>query len=217
MKSGLNCCLLFCLSFFAAASAQTHSVVVSFAGMQEYAGMKLIVKVINTTTGATEDQRTISAIADSNFTLIFTASHAASFNVDFYVDKNGNGTYDRPPADPAWRRTTGPLHSAVTINFVNNTNYTDISTGSASLALGRLQGSSGRTIQIGNSSLTIPERLLGQSVHIQAFNLSGRLIWSESVSPGASHVVLGRSSSGIALFRLKETNEANDRRLLSER
>ncbi|PJF33370.1 MAG: hypothetical protein CUN57_02360, partial [Phototrophicales bacterium] len=49
-----------------------------------------------------------------------------SYNVDFFADHNGNGMYDAPPADHAWRLELNNVAGDTTLNFAHNTNFTDI-------------------------------------------------------------------------------------------
>ena len=48
------------------------------------------------------------------------------YNIDFYADHNGNGMYDSPPTDHAWRLTFNSANGDDTVNFTHNTNFTDI-------------------------------------------------------------------------------------------
>jgi hypothetical protein len=46
--------------------------------------------------------------------------------VDFYADHNGNGVYDPPPADHAWRLELNDVAGDSELDFTHNTNFTDI-------------------------------------------------------------------------------------------
>ena len=48
------------------------------------------------------------------------------YNVDFYADHNGNGAYDSPPNDHAWRLTFNSSTGNFVQNFSHNANFTDI-------------------------------------------------------------------------------------------
>lgn len=50
---------------------------------------------------------------------------------DFFADLNGNGNYNPPPADHAWRVTLPDTGDAV-VNFTHNISFTDISDTSTS-------------------------------------------------------------------------------------
>lgn len=46
--------------------------------------------------------------------------------LDFFADLSGNGTYDAPPADHAWRNTVTASATGATVNFDHNTDFTDV-------------------------------------------------------------------------------------------
>ena len=48
------------------------------------------------------------------------------YNIDFYADHNGNGIYDPPPTDHAWRLSFNSSTGDVVQDFTHNTNFTDI-------------------------------------------------------------------------------------------
>lgn len=49
-----------------------------------------------------------------------------AYNIDFYADFNGNGIYDAPPADHAWRLSFTSSAGDFVQDFTHNTNFTDI-------------------------------------------------------------------------------------------
>jgi len=49
-----------------------------------------------------------------------------SYNIDFFADHSGNGSYDPPPTDHAWRIHLMDVVGDTTITFVHNTTFTDI-------------------------------------------------------------------------------------------
>lgn len=49
-----------------------------------------------------------------------------SYNIDFFADLNGNGTYDAPPTDHAWRISFTASSGNQYKNFAHNTEFTDI-------------------------------------------------------------------------------------------
>jgi hypothetical protein len=50
----------------------------------------------------------------------------AEYNIDFYSDFNGNGMYDAPPTDHAWRITVTAQAAGITTDFAHNTDFTDV-------------------------------------------------------------------------------------------
>lgn len=72
-------------------------------------------------------ERTVDSLTDS-FTVVFPnlLNENTLYNVDFFVDRNNNGRYDGPPADPSWRVVVNDVERDTVIDFVRNTNFTDI-------------------------------------------------------------------------------------------
>ena len=49
------------------------------------------------------------------------------YNIDFYADLNGNGSYNAPPVDHAWRQTFNSSYMEILLSaFSHNANFTDI-------------------------------------------------------------------------------------------
>lgn len=69
----------------------------------------------------------LPAVLVPDFTIYvpeFELNHG--YNIDFYADFNGNGIYDAPPADHAWRLTFNSASGDFVQDFTHNTNFTDI-------------------------------------------------------------------------------------------
>jgi len=69
----------------------------------------------------------VPSILVSDFTVFipeFELNHG--YNIDFYADHNGNGIYDAPPVDHAWRLTFNSSTGDFVQDFTHNTNFTDI-------------------------------------------------------------------------------------------
>jgi hypothetical protein len=50
----------------------------------------------------------------------------SDYNADFYADLSGNGSYDPPPTDHAWRESFTNSTGDYVVEFTHNTNFTDI-------------------------------------------------------------------------------------------
>ncbi|RJP75577.1 MAG: T9SS C-terminal target domain-containing protein [Candidatus Zixiibacteriota bacterium] len=55
-----------------------------------------------------------------------TTGDTTAYRADFWADFNGNGMYDPPPDDHAWRMFFADTTGDVVLNFFHNTNFTDI-------------------------------------------------------------------------------------------
>jgi hypothetical protein len=98
----------------------------NFMGMTPHVGQKLEMRIVRNDNGE-EINRTSIEIPGPDFVLsIPQIEMDHDYNVDFYTDHNGNGEYDAPPADHAWRLTFNSTTGNFVENFSHNTDFTDI-------------------------------------------------------------------------------------------
>ena len=103
-----------------------HRLRVRFSGMTPHFGQELTLYVKDLSTRETLDTL-VTVIEDADFDLkSYVIQAGRSYVADFYSDHNGNGMYDAPPADHAWRIETGEAGGDVDLDFQHNTNFTDI-------------------------------------------------------------------------------------------
>ncbi len=97
-------------------------------GVSPHVGQLFEVRVIDTETGHTVGQYRLASIASADFTITIpgVVHDGTEYSVDYYADLNGNGEYDAPTADHAWRDIATAGASGLTIDFAHNTNFTDI-------------------------------------------------------------------------------------------
>ena len=104
-----------------------HRLKVRFAGMTPHVGQMLTLYVREAATGSYLDTVVVDAIGDPDFDVeSYAIEPGVSYAVDFYADHNGNGVYDAPPADHAWRLETGETMGDAEMDFTHSTNFTDI-------------------------------------------------------------------------------------------
>ena len=104
-----------------------HRLKVRFAGMTPHVGQMLTLYVREAATGSYLDTVVVDAIGDPDFDVeSYAIEPGGSYFVDFYADHNGNGVYDAPPADHAWRLETGETMGDAELDFTHSTNFTDI-------------------------------------------------------------------------------------------
>jgi hypothetical protein len=66
-------------------------------------------------------------INDSSFALEISNLQAdTSYQIDFFADANGNGSYDAPPENHAWLIDLMNVQSNDSLTFSHNTRFTDI-------------------------------------------------------------------------------------------
>jgi hypothetical protein len=64
--------------------------------------------------------------ADSTITIPGIVHLDGEYQIDFFSDFNGNGVYDAPPVDHAWRITLTAGAEGISAEFAHNTDFTDI-------------------------------------------------------------------------------------------
>lgn len=100
---------------------------ISLAGMTPHVGQMLEARLINKYDLMEVERETIASIPGAEFDIFFeNIVDGESYRVDFYADHNGNGVYDAPPTDHAWRLNADNVVQGTVVNFTHNTFFTDI-------------------------------------------------------------------------------------------
>ena len=90
-------------SFLAAQDVSKPKLTLQFRGMP-YIGLRFEVRVLDKGTGGEVGRQGVQTISSPDFDIeLLTTIIGESYQIDFYVDQNNNGTYDPPPTDYAWR------------------------------------------------------------------------------------------------------------------
>jgi len=107
--------------------AATATLTVNFSNMTPHVGQMLSLFVRELSSGEYLDTVVLEEIPAAEFTLTtHVIEQGGSYMLDFYADHNGNGVYDSPPVDHAWRLETGEAMGDVEVEFIHNTEFTDI-------------------------------------------------------------------------------------------
>lgn len=100
---------------------------VNFSGMTPHIGQMLELKVENSSLEKEIGRIKIPAIASSSFPVqIVGLNQPGDYSVEFYADHNGNGLYDVPPVDHAWKLSFNYTAGNVDLSFSHNASFTDI-------------------------------------------------------------------------------------------
>lgn len=100
---------------------------INFSGMTPHVGQMLEVKLENSTTEKEVGRVKIPAIASASFPVqIIGLTEPGDYSVEFYADLNGNGIYDVPPTDHAWKIGFNYVNGNVDLLFSHNATFTDI-------------------------------------------------------------------------------------------
>ena len=100
---------------------------INFAGMTPHVGQMLEIKLENSTLEKEIGRVKIPAIASASFSVqIVGLIDPGDYSVEFYADLNGNGLYDVPPTDHAWKVGFNYTGGNAEVNFTHNATFTDI-------------------------------------------------------------------------------------------
>ncbi|HEX9253175.1 MAG TPA: T9SS type A sorting domain-containing protein, partial [Ignavibacteriaceae bacterium] len=100
---------------------------VNFSGMTPHIGQMLEIKLENSTLEKEIGRIKIPAIASASFPVqIIGLIEPGDYSIEFYVDLNGNGIYDAPPTDHAWKIGFNYTGGNAEVNSAHNATFTDI-------------------------------------------------------------------------------------------
>ena len=106
-------------------SSPLTTLTVNFSAMTPHDGQILWLRIYDKN-NMQEVERTSITVTET-FSLNLDAIIAGnSYNIDFYSDHNGNGKYDAPPTDHAWRIELNNAQGSDIVDFTHNTNFVDI-------------------------------------------------------------------------------------------
>ena len=105
---------------------ESNTLTIDFTGMNPHVGQLLELKVTDSETGEeVERVRGIIRVPDFKVNIPGIIS-GNSYNVDFYADLSGNGLYDAPPTDHAWRESFTAVDDDQSFSFSHNTDFIDV-------------------------------------------------------------------------------------------
>jgi hypothetical protein len=104
-----------------------HKLTLEFKGMTPHVGQQLEIRVLDTADGREVGQARVDSIPGAEFSVdLYVLKDGHSYQIDFYADHNGNGQYDPPSTDHAWRLELDDADGDETLTFTHNTTFTDI-------------------------------------------------------------------------------------------
>jgi hypothetical protein len=150
-----------------------NKLTVQFMNMNPHVGQDFHLEVNDKETG--ENIREMDTVAAVDFMIsVYGIEIGKSYDVDFYADHNGNGIYDAPPADHAWRMELIEVMGDTTLMFTHNTNFTDISvsTGISDNLAGFIKlfpNPASEKVIIETGKFT------SSNIHVKVFDIAGKL------------------------------------------
>jgi len=98
-----------------------------FEGMDPHLGQMLELRVVDLDSLEELERLSLPEIPMGSFDLeIAGLPEGGDLRLDFYADLSGNGRYDAPPVDHAWRLEVLDLAAEESLVFTHNTEFTDI-------------------------------------------------------------------------------------------
>ncbi len=108
--------------------AAKSSLHMRFADMTPHVGQYFEIRVVDTSEDQIVTSEELTSIDDATYEFVFlhALEDGSSYNVDFWADLNGSGSYDAPPTDHAWRVVMDTISGNTASSFAHNTEFTDI-------------------------------------------------------------------------------------------
>ncbi len=188
-----------------------------FMSMTPHVGQMFDLKLIRT--GDPEDslisEVVVDTIQNADFTLTIPGIMTGySYRIDFYADFNGNGTYDAPPADHAWRLELENVMGDTTLTFVHNTDFTDIGEGPINVP-----GYNSR------ASITVYPNPSGGMVramthdgsmihHISLYNITGQVLDQRETRSTQVDLDYSVLRKGVYFIRIETANKTEIQKLI---
>ena len=103
------------------------SLELKFREMDPHVGQAFFLRVVDVDRGAEISRLAVPEILSGSFELAVSGLlEGVSYHIDFFSDHNGNGLYDAPPVDHAWRIDLPNVQADGMLTFVHSTMFTDI-------------------------------------------------------------------------------------------
>ena len=99
-----------------------------FTNFSAHVGQLFQVRVELSSTGEQIAFEEVAAISEAAFDVTFMHILVAdeTYDIEYWADFNGNGSYDAPPGDHAWRNTASNISGDQSLTLIHNTNWQDI-------------------------------------------------------------------------------------------
>jgi len=98
-----------------------------FTDLDPHAGQTMFLRVVDAATFAEVARLRVPEIPAGAFQIdVSPLETGASYQVDYFIDGNGNGAYDAPPTDEARRFFLSDVQASGAVNVVHDATLTDI-------------------------------------------------------------------------------------------
>lgn len=183
----------------------SFTLTVGFEGMTPHLGQKFFFYLKDAATGLYMDSTTLDAVRGASFELGSSLIKPGnSYFIDFYADHNGNGKYDAPPADHAWRMSLEDVKGDTAMTFTHNVNFTNIFSGSS--GIGSEPALNGVNIYPNPATdkinLTLKSSVTA-GFSISILNLAGAEVIAKAFQAGKESLVIDISDLSPGLYFLR--------------
>jgi hypothetical protein len=194
-----------------------HRLRLSFTGMSANIGQELNLYVRDLDSGSYLDTVRMSSIADPEFNIdSYAIVPGGTYMLDFFADLNGNGMYDAPPVDQAWRFESGQTTGDLDLEFSHNQAYTDIFA-----PLGVLSEAVPFRVSVYPNPtkqflLVSMEALQGSRTSISILNMAGNAVLSQTFPGSGTKVELDLAAlpAGIYILQLDNSDHRSFSRFI---
>lgn len=140
-----------------------------------------------------------------------------SYHIDFYADHNGNGTYDAPPVDHAWRLVLDNVKGDTVVDFTHNTNFTDIDITTALFSIIENDFNFSVYPNPSNDFINFSTDIKETSkLSVKIYSLGGKVIkhWYIQDQPGSSQLDISDLHGGLYLIELETEHKIGIQKFL---
>lgn len=196
----------------------THRLRLGLTGMAANAGQKMLMYVRDQSSGNYLDTVTLESIPGDEFTMdSYVIGNGGNYMLDFYADLNGNGLYDAPPADEAWRLQNVSTLGDHTLEFNHSQDYTDIFQ-----ALGVLNREENLSLRVfpnpANSYLNVAlDAEPGSTAYISVLGTAGSVLsFTEVKWNGSMDLDIGHLPEGIYILQVESGSQRKSSRFIKQ-
>jgi len=192
-----------------------YKLTVEFTGMTPHLDQVLKLYLRNQNDSSFADTVTVDPVMQADFSVsLFTIVPDSSYNIDFYVDFNENGTYDVPPVDHAWRIPLVDVQGDTTVAFAHNTDFTDIGLGGVINSVDDLDANSFSTYPnpVKDELIIKSNRADGKITGIRIYSATGSLVLQRTdIDSNTFRVNVSSLKPGMYILNIGD--EKNSKRL----
>ena len=190
-----------------------YKLTILFSGMTPHLGQLFDLYLYDLDAEAYVDTIEIDPLTAADFQIVsYAIMPGTSYDIDFFADLNGNGQYDAPPDDHAWRLTLANVKGDTTLSFTHDTHFTDI------FGTGEPEGIAKTLIQDGTELYPNPavqnislrnNAWRDGRVRVIFYNTGGQVVREEQVPLSGRDLILDISQlePGLYLLQLKTGNK----------